>query len=363
MLASTLSDLLKPFEVASKVRSLDPRHSKLMLDKQGLHYESLKTVIHAWAPLGVKDPVGVDVYAFLELFRNKNPGNEEISFLVEGTKMEWSYGKVYGRIVVSPPHEIPLAPEVPEKDFVPASPELGRALDLGGSSNSNIALRTVGLYGVQILSTKTETWCLSSDNRTISAAILPLYLKQARQPISVGPEELEFLVYLCSRGGRLAFLPSAILYEDQGISALIKLKEPIQHDLLGIVNRYRTQPKKIVPLDKEVVQTFVRKVSHLSTLKYRTPVDLYVAEGKVLLAFEDERLSVEEFYEVTKERIESDVEFHVTICSASFGSSGTPGQAIAACDEMIADYADQKVLVFRSADDAFYYLTAAYIGD
>lgn len=263
--------------------------------------------------------------------------------------LHWQCSSARGKIATSTPIEVKVIPRMPKTQGLQCNRKLARLLELGALSCHNSALASIGLNGMVMLYDDGRLWCLSSDDVTIAAANMDCPEQfELRGRITLGPGEADLLATLSARtGGTIGFIENSVLYEDAAIRAAVHVVPPLRHDLWALASNYCTDDS-VMPLPRDKVAAFVKRVSYLAETKQRCDVTLHAADDRLTLQFVENVAQTEEFYLIDGFQVPEPCQ--VTVDALKLG------RALSHCDELVLDHMQRKLLTFRAKDGSFYYM-------
>lgn len=301
--------------------------------------------------VGLNEPCFVDSSTFLAVLRSLPP-DYEVAFEVDGSVLKWDCGKGQskGRIATKQVDDLkPLPSPTSNSAFSP--PEgFGNMLALGGLSCDQPVLMTLGLYGVVIDSRHDELLIYSTDNNSISVYRGGEPSSELEGMITLAPEVAEVIaainepdaVWQAVDDRRWVINGSTYrcLFDSRDLKAD---QEPVLRPFL--------EAEDTIPLNKERVANFIRRVNAIAEVRNDLYVEFSVENGAVQLTFDGGTSSSSDYFLVEGSSIPDISPLSLKATSLA--------RALAHVERIALDHVDRQVLSFIGKDDAFSYIICA----
>lgn len=345
MKAGELANLMGPFAIAANVSSIEASYNRIILHQQTMAIITASVRMWAKAPTEFDASIELEAKDFIGLVRSL-PEQKELLLECDENKLRWECGSAKGGIALQPGRDVPDEPDM-LKGATKMDKAWGRMFDLGSAACTNVALKSVGLDAAAIYPDKDATWCLSSDDVSIAACLHKgPPLKGMNKPVYIGPKEAQLVAMLCQRGGLAVVDDKMLRYQDDHLTAEIALSRDLKHNLLKVMERLRETEEIEIDLPRDQIETFIGRAALLSQVKHRVPVSIMVQKGKLSIFFDEQTAYAEEYYLA---KVPDGIDYEAK-------ANGTKlAQALANCDQLVADQMKEKHLIFRSKAKDFYY--------
>ena len=347
MLATTLQTRLSPFSLLVNSSAISASYRALQLSPGRVRGCSMFGSMEVAVDTGLESEVAVDGDAFLQILRSLPAG--ELKMVSSGTSLSWSCGAAKGQLALMGEDTRVTPPEWPSKiAWEQVEPTFGRALEMGAMACGTSALMSVGLYGVSIVPGGGAVRAYSSDNDTIASACL-CQRDGAIGSATLSPMSARLLAVVASRDMASVAVDDTTLYCETADTRLaLKQVPPLKFSIPEMLAAYLPEDVK-VPLNRDVVSSFIRRAEALTEEKKRTDVSISVVEGAVKLSFLDGKSSSEEYY-LAEGNKEASVDPILV-------DSRRLSVALSRSSRVVFDHADRGALVLRGDSDFVFVLS------
>jgi hypothetical protein len=246
-----------------------------------------------------------------------------------------------GKILVPPPRFDGEAPQGTIDE------QFGTNLELGALSCGSIALRALGLQGVQIKNIGNKAYACATDNMTFSSCCLGDALEEPADPpetITLSMDAVALLAALLKRdeAALLTYDDSSVYCVTATTRLLLHQITPLKVNITNILDQFMAT-KIRVPLSRDAVKAFLRRAEALT--EGPAMVEVSVDEGRTCLAFNEGTSSSQEFYVVENGP-------KVTV-PAVRSEAQRLAKALAYANDLVFDYAEHNVLIRVASTNLF----------
>jgi hypothetical protein len=306
--------------------------------------------------LGFASETYINCEDFLQLLRSLP--DEELEVEVDAAKLTYKCGRVSGHLSLMAASGESLIINRPRfnNERVPndvVETPFGAGLELGALSCGSMALRTLGLQGVQIKNKDGKAYAYATDDTTLSSCYLgnalevPPPIDGANEPvdtITLLPEAVDLLAALIKRDGMAIMIydGSSVYCETHGTKLLLHQVPALRLDVSTILDDL-TSCEIRLPINQQAVAAFIKRAEALSEATARAMVEVSVEDGNTKLVFNEATSSSQEFHLTQGSRVADvppvKIEAHRL------------AKALAHSKELVFDYAAQHILILRGDNE------------
>jgi hypothetical protein len=228
--------------------------------------------------------------------------------------------------------------------------EFGEGLELGALACGSMAMRTVGLEGIQIRNNGDKAYAYSCDVFSLARCCLGDAI-QAPETITLKPDAASLLAAVVKRDGQamLASNARAVYCMTPKVELLLNQTAPMQHDLPAALAKFDNANIK-VPLFREIVTAFLKRVDALAADRQKATVDIAVIGGQTILSFTEIGGSAQDSYTVTGDTSESRALVPYDVPPVKLEAHRV-AKALEHATDLVFDYAQQRSLILRGPKD------------
>jgi hypothetical protein len=349
MQASEIYQQLRPFTLLAHEKLLSPSYKALHITPTSVRGHSPFGIMEVEVALGIDAEAYVDTARFLQVLSTAPAG--DFRLLVEDNKLSWlcedpSEAKRYEMTgsfsLIAGDITIPPLPWDGRGTMVPVTEGFGRGLQLAALGCGSQAYISVGLYGVAIENEPDGLYAYASDNNAIASCRLGDRNDAFADKITLAPDALALLAEV-SRGDTAVSLTGDSIYcQTPTTKLMIRRKADLKSDLRAIAGALRGQQRSL-PIDRESLAAFVRRVDALAEDKSKARMSMSVEEGATKLFYEDSISFSAEYY-----LVQSEEPFDINPIQLE---PRRIFRALGAADRVVFDYVDRHALVFRGPNE------------
>jgi hypothetical protein len=349
MQASELYQQLRPFSLLAHEKLLSPSYKALHITPTAVRGHSPFGVMEVEARLGIATEAYVDRARFLQVLSTAPAGDFVLQ--IEDNKLSWfcadpSEAKRYemtGYFALLPGTiTIPPLPWDGRGEMIPAGENFGRGLELAALGCGSQAYISVGLYGVAIENEPDGLYAYASDNNAIAACRLGDRSDAFAERITLAPDALALLADVSRGQTAVSITADSIYCQTPTTKLVVRRKADLKSDLRAIATGLRGQERSL-PIDRDSLSAFVRRVDALSEDKTKARMSLSVEEGATRLFYEDSLSFSAEYYLTPAE--------HPFDISPIQLEPRRIFRALGSADRVVFDYVDRHALVFRGPNE------------
>lgn len=353
---TSLVQLLKPFAVMNDRSALSASYKSMELSPEGIRGCAGFGVLEATAGLPIDDSCVVDTATFLAVAKSLPP---DAPLEMEATENTLIWAVMDNRGKVAAEGKLALV----EVDALPAAGQLGKnpirltpyfvdGLDLGGLSAERPSTLTPDMYGVVIDNRHDDLTICSTDDATISVAVVGDALEDLPKMLTLHPKAAALLREIADTiNGRASFSERSIVYTDPRYKLMIKPEAALKTDLDPVFDPY-FDGEAFVRVDRERIQAFIKRVNAIAENKAELTVDFSLRGGRLALSFNEGDVSSSEYYLVEDSSLP-------TIQPITLKAT-TVARALSHVDRMALDHVERGVLVFHGSKPTFRYMVSAH---
>jgi hypothetical protein len=346
MKAPELYQQLALFGSVADKHALSKQYRALALGPRGARACAPFGMIKAALDLGLDHEINVDATDFIATLRSL--ADAEFKMGNDNNALRWTCGPHQrGHFTLMSDSAI----EVPDFEYQDEvldcclGVEFGEALELGGLACGTGAMRSLGLYGVQLKNIDDKAYAFASDVATLSACCLgpAIQIDAGDGVITLKPEAAAVLASLIRRDGQ-AFLgsnASSLYCMTPQAELLLNQNAPLRHDIASIMQKFNRSEVKL-PLFREAIAAFLKRVDALAAGQ-NAEVEIAVADGKARLSFSEATGSTEEYYVVQGGP-------RVTVAPIRLEAHRL-AHALAHADYLVFDYISAQNLILRGPSE------------
>jgi hypothetical protein len=353
MKVEVLQGLLSPYSKVSNRAAMAAHYKCLELQPGLIRGCAAFGILETTCTLDIDQGCYVDTHTFMSVVSSL-PEREDINMMVEAGVLLWMAGSAKGKMAtVVLPADAPM-PVIDVGEFKASytihAPFI-HALRSGTISGTDQSLQTIGMYGV-LLENRDFPVIATSDNSTLAWArfgedVLPGFPDVSYLP----PDAVELLKNIVIDGGLLHLVNvDTFLYDNKDRRFLFHTVPPIKHNLRDVVEKFVDKDSLVATIPPDRIKAFIKRASALAESRKSTFVDIGATDGHLSISFTEGTAQSDEYYMVENQRLPEMQP--VTVDATKLA------RALEVTDELVMDYMDQRVLVFRSKDTGFMYILA-----
>jgi hypothetical protein len=352
------------FRLLVSRNAMSPAYRALVLAKDHVRGCAPFGAMRCAAALGFADEVWVDGDDFLKVIASLP--DKEFTAEIRDHALHWECledaheGRaqrvlIRGHLALMT-EQLDVPPPVYDHDLSsdPVSEHFGAGLELGSLSCGPIAMRTLGLYGVQIKNVGDRAYAYASDDTTMSGCSLggPLFTSDGAPGIITLSLNATALLAAVVKRDKTAYLAAdnASLYcltENGGVLAtelLLNQADSLRGDIGALLARFAGS-QHALRLHRDAVAAFLRRAEALAEQQRDAVVEFSVVDGETRLAFNELTGSTEEYHVVP----DSDPDLNIPPVRVD---ADRIAKALGHADRMVFDYAvSDKILILRGDHD------------
>lgn len=349
MQASDLYQQLRPFTLLAREKLLSPSYKALHITPTSVRGHSPFGVMEVEAALGIDTEAYVDTARFLQVLSTAPAGDFRLQ--IEDNRLSWycadpSEAKRYEMTgyfaLLSGDIAIPALPWDGRGEMIPVPETFGKGLQLAALGCGSQAYISVGLYGVVIENEPEGLFAYASDNSAIASCRLADRSDAFADRITLAPDALGLLAEVSKGETAISITEDTIYCQTPTTKVVIRRKADLKSDLRQIANDLRGQQRSL-PIDRESLASFVRRVDALAEDKTKARMSMSVEEGATRLYYEDALSFSAEYY-----LVQSEEPFDVPPVQLE---PRRIFRALGAADRVVFDYVDRHAIVFRGPNE------------
>lgn len=343
MKTSELSEVLSIFSGVCKKNALTEEYRCLLLSPNSIRGAAPFGVVEASIELPITEPVFVDGEKFISLV--KTLPDTELELIARKSSLQWKCGSTKGQFALKSAKK-PKELELPSAKEFEAPEGFSEALTLAATSCDSPALVAMGLYGIVVEQTDSGLIGYSSNNRTVSSAVLGPETDLG-DPLTLSPDAVR-LIALASReeGAVISTGEGLVGVQTENLKLLLRQVAPLKQNVRHTIERFAGEEKKVA-LQRGPISEFLRRVDILAEQRGQSRITLTIEKGQTLLTFQDGAFASDAGYE---NEGNEDMEEAAKIDAKDF--SGIIGKV----DSIIFDHVSDGAVVLASGDGKFRYI-------
>jgi hypothetical protein len=348
---------LRPFNLLNDRSALSTLYRSLEVAPEGVRGFAKYGILEADAAIPIDGICFIDTATFLTVIQSLPPGMA-LEMTAKENALYWSVfddddkARAEGKIATVSVDKMPFIKDANKNARIKLAPHFIEGLELGALSADKPSLVSVDLYGVVIDNRSKELVLCSSDDVTISVAIVGKSNNALPEQMTIHPLAMTLLQSIAdSRNGSAVFTDKGITYEDARYRCFIPQIAPLRSDLAPVYEPF-LDAEHLVPIERERVAAFIRRVNALGENKNDINVNFGVRKGRLQLSFKEGTVSSTEYYVVQDNALPdiADIPLKAT----------TVARALQHVNSIALDHVERRVLVFHGEDPMFRYMVSAH---